>query len=462
MAHVLSLENDTVSLDLADTSDVGYHMVTFRPPRPNRALSRVSAYPHGDGQRTTASALLDSTVEILVHIIGLNVDDVEGRLQDLVTLLEDAQRYEVTRDGSPVRLTWKRQGATNTAYRVITGVPGLPEPVDDEGDWLDLSTVTNDLLVSFVVTLEPTWHAGALTTLIDNEILTVVPGGNHFEALDDVDGTMPASLAVTATNSGTLDWDQVWLAELAGTPDVQDLGTGIVVAGAYGGFVNSYIATGSALSIASLDFPMADKYRHPLRCFLRGRVTAGDATKLQLQFVVRFGGETWLTTPYQTWSGFASGFSLVDLGQLHARGLFNRVAQSDAASEISYLVNFKSADGSNVDFDVDYFEVIPIRSLVRLSGMDAQATFKLAYEDLARDDTFYWPRRATQSYSTLNTDALYLPAERYGRLSGLRPNSVPRFWVNVQSATEHHLTTANVTLLVRYLPAYALGLRGAA
>lgn len=461
MAHTLSLQDGTTILDLADPA--GIHMQTFRPPPVNRILGRVGAYPYGDGRRTTAAALDDATVEIVVHIAGTSTDDVESKLRTLTRMLEAAQRWELTRIGAPVRLAWRRQGATNTSYRVITSVPVLPTPVDPEaGDWLDISTVTNLLTVSFTVILEPTWHGGFSLQMVAPTAINVQPTTNTVTAGAAITGDLPAPLYIHALNTATLDWDRVWIAELGGSVDVANF-SGTADADAMTGAVASRTATGTASSLASAAFTMADKYRYPLRCFLRAKVTAGTASKLQLKFVVRFGGETWLETPYQSWSGPASGFWLLDLGSLDANSLFGRVAQNVGASQISYLVSYKTSDGSSVDFSTDYFEVLPYRSLVRLDGMDVRDNYALAYEDMAVEGSFGWPRKDTQAYSIGATSALYRSANRYGRLKPVLPGSTPMFWFNAQSTTVHTFAAAAAaaTLSVYYVPCYANGMRGA-
>ncbi len=463
MAHIFTVTDGVTTLNLAETTDAGYHFVTLRPPRPNRVLSRVSGYPFTSGQQTTASGLLDGAVEVVLHIVGTSADDVESRLLALTNLLGKAQAWEETRLVAPVRLTWRRQGATNIAYRVITGVPSMPEPVDpEEGDWLDISTVTNDLTVAFTVTLEPTWHAQGTTVSVLATAVTTTPLANTVTASAPINGDMPAAINVKASNTNTMVWDTVWLAELGGAPDVQDTASTTVDGGAYGGFTDIRTAGATAFSLASLSFPMDEKYRYPLRSFFRAKVTAGDSTKLQLQFVVRFGSVTWLTTPYQTWSGPASGFYLMDFGTLSANSLFNRILQSNAVSEISYLVNYKTSDGSAVSFASDYFEVIPYRSLVRLHNMATADTGHLAYEDLQYDNAFVWPRRTPATYGVFSTFALHKAAERYGRLLPLRPGTTPMFWFNAASSTTHQLAaTASATLTISYQAAYSLGLRGA-
>ena len=69
-------------------------------------------------------------MEAIVHAASATRGPLAGRATDVRgtrRLLELARAWEERRTGSPVRLAWKRQGATNTAYWTVTGIP-LPAP----------------------------------------------------------------------------------------------------------------------------------------------------------------------------------------------------------------------------------------------------------------------------------------------------------------------------------------------
>ena len=138
MAHTLSLTDGTTTLNLAEATVAGYHFVSYGAPRPNRKLARVSGFPFADGSRTVASSLDDVAAEFVVNIVGTTADNLDARFQTLILMLEAAQRWEEQRIGSPVRLTFARQGVTQPSYRVVTGVPLMPEPIDTDINWLDL------------------------------------------------------------------------------------------------------------------------------------------------------------------------------------------------------------------------------------------------------------------------------------------------------------------------------------
>lgn len=224
MPHTLTLTDGTTTIDLAEDSELGYHFVSFLTPRPARLLSRVSGFPFADGNRTVASTLDDVAAEIVVTIIGEDADDLDARLQALVVLLDAAQRWEETRQGAPLRLVFARQGVTEPSYRVVTGVPLMPQPI------------VLDLTVAFTLTLEPLAHAGIAATVVETTA-TNTPGDNIVSATA-IAGTMPAPLVVSMSAATVTDppgLSAFWLAQLDAAPFLYDATT-IPLAGTLNGY----------------------------------------------------------------------------------------------------------------------------------------------------------------------------------------------------------------------------------
>lgn len=461
MAHTLVLTDGTVSVDLAATADPGIYLQEFRPTRPVRRIERVSGFPFVSGSRTIASALDDGAVEIVCLVAGTSVDNLQSQLVTLHRLLEQARRWEESRTGSPVRLVWKIQGTTNTAYRVVTGVPAMPEPLDPgEGNWLDVAAGTFTTVIAFTLTLEPTWHAGALTAVKAATTMTTTPLLNSFTTsttTGDLDG--PLSLEVNASGAS---FTHVWVAQCAQAPTVSDK-SGAADAAAYNGAAQALSITGTATNAGgpggiSLDAAMA----YPIRQFARIKVTSGTASKLQLRwyyYLGTIGNFAPVYGPWTTFSGTSGSYFLHDPGPVPA---LSAVRKRGYVSSLAFSVGvqLRTSDASTVGINLDYIEGFPAVSIVRLDGFDLSLGQYVAYEAIHEDGTFYWPRRVPVAYQMDASRTHDIDALRYGQLAPLKPNTTTIFWMQGQTDTTHTLALSP-TMKVDHLPCYALGLRGA-
>jgi len=457
MAHTLSLTDGTTTLNLAEATVAGYHFVSYGAPRPNRKLARVSGFPFADGSRTVASSLDDVAAEFVVNIVGTTADNLDARFQTLILMLEAAQRWEEQRIGSPVRLTFARQGVTQPSYRVVTGVPLMPEPIDTDINWLDLSSIATELTVSFTLTLAPVTHTGAMSSIASAISVINSPGNNAINTAV-VPGDMPAPLAVIVTNTSGVTWSEVWIAELGDAPIIHEFDT-IVDATASGAGSDEFVVT-SGTSLATVT-TWAPTTNDPVRAMARIKVTAGTPGLLELRFAL-IGGTAGTIFQVATWVAFpgvVNEWALVDLGPLLIPATFTNRANQDNSSKILLSVEARSRDGSSVTIRADYIEFIPIRSFVKLRAAIAD-TQKLIYESVARHDTFVFPLVSPDQYVTSTSAVLVCNAERFGVLHPLTPGDTPPFWIAMHEATRH-TAASDGTVSVQVLPSYSIGLRGA-
>jgi hypothetical protein len=295
MAHTLQITDGTTTIDLAVATGNGIYLSQFVPPSSDRKATRVGPAPSIYGQRTMASTMADTDAKITCVIVDTSANNVEAQLLALVRLLELARNWEEYRTGSPVRLAWKRAGATNTAYWTITGVPQLPQPVGAEG-WLDEENATNMLTVDMVLTLEPIAHALVPTILINRIGITTVPGSNVVTAATATSGDLsgPPSVAVGRTAAGN-DWNTVWVAQIASAPDTTDY-SGTVDAAAYGGQGQTATYTSpTVLSFTGSGIALGTSQQHPIRGFIRMKVTSAPTAgiaSIQIRMRVNFGTST--------------------------------------------------------------------------------------------------------------------------------------------------------------------------
>lgn len=459
MAHTLTITDGTTTLDLADTAATGYLLIDFRTPRPNRIISRVGMYPFGDGERTVASGLADSEIEITLMIVGSTADDLDTKLQTLVKLLERAQRFEEFRTTVPVRLTFKRQGVTNTAYRVVTGVPRLPEPLDaDEGHWLDISSITLTMTVAFTITVEPVAHAGALTTIVNAATLTNQPTDNDATASPAIIGDMSCPLTILLKNTGGVAWANVWLSHGNVTPQVNNR-SGTADATAYGG---SFITVAGGGTVNSITYSTTTTSPLPIRAIVRVKGIGTPTDSFRLRFILKSAGPT-IYGSYVTPLDFDTSWQIVDLGGLSLPDyVHHRPGLSADAVPITVEVEASTTDGSAIDIGIDYIEVLQYWSFIRLSGL-VEDTHHARYDMVAEEGSFYWPLRTPQVHVTDATDDFQLGTignlTRYGVIPPTRTATTPQFWFAAQGFGSHSITHTG-TLTVKYLPCYSLGLRG--
>lgn len=456
MSHVLTLTDGTVTLDMAETTDAGYHFVSFGAPRPNRKLTRVGAYPFANGERTVASGLGDVAAEIILNIVGSSADDLDAKLRSLVTLLEQAQRWEEQHIGSPVRLLFKRQGVTNTSYRVVTGVPLMPEPVDPgEINWLDGSSIMNEMTVAFTITLEPVAHAGALTSIAATQPVTAVPDLDYVFA-SAAAGSMPSPLSVAVTNTSGATFSDTWLARLEFAPVVKSH-TGTADATAFGGSYESVTATGTEISASHSFFSGTTNV--PFRGIARIKLLTGIVGALRLQVRGSIGATTTAlhSGEWVTFSGGVGSWILVDLGKIRFPDAFtNRTGQVTTSMRLAIWA--KTSDGATVTFAIDYAQMLPYHTFVKIPGSVPTANV-LHYDMVLKDGTFFWPNVAPQTYVTLSDGTLVNNIPRYGMLSPVPTGEILMFWAAFLVAGAHQLTST-ATVTIENLALYSLGLRG--
>lgn len=462
MAHTLSLIGDT-TIDLAETTDAGYHFVSFRTPRPNRILERISSFPYGNGERTVASGLNDPSVEIILNIVGTSADDLDSKLQTLVKLLQQAQRWEETRTGTPVRLSFKRQGVTNTAYRVVTGVPMMPEPIDpDEITWLDGSAIMNEMTVSMTLTLEPLAHSGALGVYAPESITLQVGSTDFSKAAAISEMSAPLNIALTRTSAGDA-WNEVWMAvcpmaasitEYSGTADADASGGSALVVNA------STTATEHVVTAAGTGSTKYDQ-----RVIARIKIHDTDGA-FDLKFRVRFtvgSAETAVgyskTTTYAVDVGHVyTGYYLVDLGRIpRATQAYSHATTVSRAPTIVVEV---TTDQFTAVYRLDTIEVVPYLSFVKIKDVEVEDNDSAIYESVAKESTFHWPRRSPTSYVLNAALGLKMMGQLHGTLGPLVPGEVPWFWFQAMAYETPHILADAGDVSIVYQPTYALGLRG--
>lgn len=463
MATVLSLSDGTTTIDLNSASTPGIQLEEIRLPAPARVVERVASFPFAHGQRTVASGLDDTTIEIRCVIRSTTTDDVEARYLALVRLLEQANRWEESRTGAPVRLAWKRDGATNTAYRVVTNAPA--PTLSRAPDWLPAETTGKVLHLQLVLTVEPTWHAGALSTVKAATAVTNGPGSGATVTTSTTTGDMDGPLAVeVALSSVPLSWVWCYLAQPTQTPVTTNF-SGTADANASGGSALTMTITGTAQPAAAtgggLNTDTALSY--PIRHYARLIVTSGVPSRLQLRWYYELGSEGSSFPVYGPWTAFSGESSgqywLQDVGAIPALTHVRKRANLTTLS-LATGIQLKTSDGSTVGLRLDYIEAFPYRGLVHANLQGGDTGDLLSYEDTFEDGTFAWRRSAPVFYRMSSARAHAIDGKRFGRLAPLTPNTTHMIWVNGQSAAVHAITDT-MTVKVDHLPCYALGLRGA-
>lgn len=463
MAPTLQLTNGTYNIDLAMTIPLGYGLLYFRPSRPNRQLARVSGFPFADGNRTTASSLQDTTATIGVLLMGPNADDLDGLFQSLVRMCEDAQAWEERKIGAPVRLLFKHQGATNTSYRTVTGVPLMPQPIAmDDLTWLDQTGDCSIMAVEFTITLEPVAHATALDVVLTYDWHAGPGDLMDMATCEVIPGDMPAPIQVHFTNYETDIWSDVWMAVLGDTPAV-DKAIGIPDATASGGAHGTVnIPPGGSLvfqtiGVSSIWEPNTTL---PMRCIIRIRVPSGDPTLLHLRFGYTLGGTGQLMTvgPYVQLPNIVGEWFLLDLGTLRLPSMYlQRSAILGNRAVVAFVEGY--SDSGTITLDRDYMQVLPYHSFVKL-GASVGQNKTLIYESLAISGSYYWPVAGHQTYVITDLDNHETDATRQGRIAGLDAGSEPIVWAEaLQDDGTHDIASAG-QLVVSTLACYSLGLRG--
>jgi hypothetical protein len=464
MAHTLSLTDGSVSIDLADTSGSGIYLSQFVPPSSDRKATRVGPAPAIYGQRTIASTMADTDAKITCTIYDTSANNVEAQLLALIRLLELARAWEENRTGSPVRLVWKRAGASNTAYWTITGVPQLPQPVGAEG-WLDEENATNMLTIDMVLTLEPIAHAAIPVVVRASGAITSVAGSNTVTTaatLGDLPG--PADVWIDRTSAGN-DWSTVWIAQIATAPDTTDY-SGTVDAAAYGGQGQTATYTSpTVLSFTGSGLAIDTSKQHPIRGFIRMKVTSAPTAGIaavQVRMRVNFGtstGSQW-TGPWLPFAGTVNQYTMFDMGAIPVMsGLLNRGAIVTASYFVA--VEMQSTDATTFTVRADYSTFFPYYGLVKLTDISLANGDRLAYDATLANAAFdyYMPRQDAQAYET-NGGVLQTNATRAGRLARHPGGVTAIYWVQGQSTGLHQITdTAAVSVL--HLPCYQVGMRGA-
>lgn len=472
MAHTLQLSDGTNTLDLAIASGNGIGLKSFIPPGQKRVYSRTTAFPAIDGQQTIGSALDDSQAELILYLFDTSPDNIDALLRSIKRYTELARMYEEGSGVSPVWLQFKRQGETNTSYWRVINLVAL-DIVGSER-WLDVDTLTNVLLLRVVLTLEPTAHAQAPTTVINGYTLTNVRGSN-YRTTGTLGGDSPGDmvLRVQKTGASVVNWTTVWLAQLADTPDYLDY-TGLPDASAAGGqFARFTLGPGATGTPGLISSYSSQKYANPTRAFLRIRysksVSTGVPTDLKLQLRARIGTSVTSATTYAptvTYSGSTDPFAadawyLVDLGSVTMSTAFKRVAASTANVTYDWIIS--NTGTGTLQVDVNYLELLPLWGFTQITGANISSTKRVAYEMTNKTvdgATYHWPRRNHVTYQYTNTGQLELPLSRAGRLSRITGNQAPYIWVAPQGSNEHNITEG-ISLTAEYLPGYELGLRGA-
>lgn len=475
MSHVAALTDDTTTVSFTSTN---YQLVAMTPVPPIRLLSRASGYPSTNGQRTTASALDDSTVDITLLIVGDDADDLDERLQVLVRLLEQAQRWEEQRVGAPVRLQFARQGVSNPSYRVVTGVPTFPTPQDEEGvGWLDASSIMNETTVQFTLTLEPLAHASTSTPLI-NETIDMTPGNTDFD-VPAMTGDMasPLSIRVTRTNSGNV-WNDAWLAVCPMATAVVNF-TGTSDSDASGGSAQ-YVeidAPGDEILSFAATSPSGEAARYPRRVVIRVKMTYtgvgwAGGNPGDLRFRLRYstgsaagnGENPYAGLAYTSWVPYTLDtpaevniWRLMDLGTVPAQWQdFDASYTGAIAPEIEVQAMTLRY---GVEFLLDTIEVIPYLSFVKLTDLDVGENESVVYDAIAKSGSFNWPRQIPVAYVLDDAFARKMRATRYGTLKPIVPQEPVYIWVQGYNADLHRITDA-AEVFVDGLSMYALGLRG--
>lgn len=453
MADLIQIQTTGTTIDLNSGSTTAITTEDFLPPAVVNQAVRVSGFPFVAGSRTTAAALADTEATWVGHIRGTSVNNIEAQYQALVTLLGKAILWETQRIGAPVRLAYKRQGATNTAYWVVKGVT-FPDAAST-GQQMAVETATM-LRIRLTLILEPVAHAGALTALINAQAVTNVPVSNIETSGSAVGGTMDAPLSIMLANTSGTAWSEVWLAEIGAAANVYNLNTN-PDATSYGGSGGATL-NGTAQSVADVSWSAVDNL--PVRALFRCKVTAGTNNLVQLQFRLHAGSIFGVidSTPWISFPGVGTNWTLVDLGSLRVPELLRHRTNQGGAVTVKAVAYAKTSDGSAATLGIDYLEVISYRSFVKVTGTIANAQMVM-YDMVARDGTFYWPSTRPQTYLIADPGILVSDAVRRGTFQSLLPSSTPIFWFAAHTTTGHDIAHTG-TLDVDYIKMYALGLRG--
>jgi hypothetical protein len=458
MATTVSLSDGTTTIDLNAATSTTIGTEWIRLPRLNRRYARVGAFPFTDGQRTAAHGLDDTEIEIACHIRGTSADNVEAQYIALVRLLEAALRWETSRIGAPVRLSWKRNTVTNYAYwNVRYGSVELSR----DPEWLSAETANNILHLLVRLVVEPAAHAGALTTLRSAIPLLNAPLANYdgTTATQGDIGYCP-SIEITRTAAGTA-WTQAYLAQVFGQSDLNDR-TGTVDAAAYGGEAQQIVNPG-ALTIATYSsFITTDtKHQYPLRFMARVKVVSGTVSKIQLRSRFAFGVNgpsqvgAWVTFP-----GTATGsYMMMDLGPVSLTAGLQR--QATSTLQYAFTCDVRTSDGSSATVNIDFIEAVPYLGFVKLTGLTLIQDRKLIYEDVQLVGSFVLPRPQPLAYLLATTGELFADVSRFGRLVRPPINSSVATWFYGQTDTTHTFSDG-FAVTTKALPLYSMGLRGAA
>jgi hypothetical protein len=467
MAHTLTLSDGTTTCDLASTASPGIRLVNFAPPPPLRQVSRTSGWPYVDGQRTVAGSFIDGQATITCTVQGSSINNVASQLATLETLLQSAVVYEEQRFGSPVRLAWKPQNATNTAYWVLTGVLQWPTALWQQPTDMDADLFNNYFTFVMVLLLEPVAHASATTTLANAASITNKPTLNTA-TLSAVPGDSPAPLSVqyilgTTTNKPS----QLWLALMPSGSSVVVLDqTGsISPTGAYGGTSLALTNTGTVDQEAGPTIPISNILAYPYRIFARIRVTAGTPEQLKMRVQILPGIDTTSIT-YTPWAfapaGSLNTWTLVDLGSI---GVFSQYTKRllQGTTNLSLNILYQSNNGSSISFSVDYYEAVPYVGLAKLSTnqFNASNTSSMIYENIGLDGSFNFPRMAAQTYAIDGTGQLAVQYVRQGVLGNAAAGSTPGLWTATMYGTTHTIADT-ATLTAKALAMYSSTIRGAA
>lgn len=463
MAGLTTLTDGTTTITLINPTAPGIDLIRRRPASVNRAITRVASM-WAEGSRTLHSSLNDSSEDFTAVIRGTSVDNVDSQYAALVRLLEQARRWEEERTGAPVRLLTQRNGTTAIAYQVVTGVPQMPDVINDV-DWFRVEPDNNITFIRFTLTLEPLPHAGALTMLVAATARTNTPGANYVTATPAL-GNMPAPVNVRLDLGviGPPTWPEFWLATLAGTPHVVDF-SGTVEAGAYGGQVLTGTANGTKTMTTGALVTLTDKFRRPTRAMLRIKATSGTVNKLRFRLWALSGvGGNVSYGPWITYGGKSGAYALHNLHTVSLAHLFNIPDLNPATQQVTVGFEYYTIDGTSVNWSADYMELLSEIGFVEGGAILNNNADYAEYVSTGVAGAFYYPTATPQMYEGLiATSVIQRFAGRYGTLPPITPGEAIWIWANGNgnSAGRVHSTVDNFTLSAKYLPRYAAPLRGA-
>jgi hypothetical protein len=449
MSDTIHITDGITTININSSSATGVSTEEFLPPPVVR-----------EGDR-----LVKSTATWIGHVRNTSVNAMDAQVGTIVRLLNQARLWSTRRVGRAVRLGYKRTGATNTAYWVITDFT-FPEPASD-GRQMSLESPTL-LRLRLTLTVEPEAHAGAMTALVTSAVMTNGPLTN-VEALAAPSGNLPAPIALTLTAGGGGVWPfteptRVWIARLASPPAVVDL-NGTAGAGYYGGGYTQYTLGASETGIggAVLTYPQ----QWPLRVIVSAGISSGSASQVVMQARLRGSGlESVGQTAWVPYDGPNSSTGLTDVGTLRLDNMQGETSGSSWSFSIG--VYAKTLDGSAATLRVDYIEIMPVKGFVKLesTGVGLAALWSLVYEDVYNFGGFWTPRPSPQVYAVDDTGVRMTHWQRFGSLGRIEPGDIAtdHIWAAVQLGHDIGGGMQDLTnefdLTVTHLPMYALGLRG--